>query len=289
MVERSPAVAAVLVVLAAVGAVPVAALSDAGVGSQQTTTGAANETNESLAPGERLAGVVGVEAAEIEGELEARTFGQRVAAAKANASAAGIVAAEVDDLEERLTELDARLRELERAHENGTLNEGEYRARLAQFHARQRTLQRQINQTEYVARELPAAALEARGVDVGAIETLRSQASELSGPEVAAVARSIAGKNAGTGMGGPPEHAGPPAFVQNRTGGPPADAGPGNQTGPPSDAGPGNETGQAADGGNDGSTGGNEGNGDGPNGNGDGDGYADLASVQSVVGPSDRP
>lgn len=289
MVERSPAVAAVLVVLAAVGAVPVAALSDAGVGSQQTTTGAANETNESLAPGERLAGVVGVEAAEIEGELEARTFGQRVAAAKANASAAGIVAAEVDDLEERLTELDARLRELERAHENGTLSEGEYRARLAQFHARQRTLQRQINQTEYVARELPAAALEARGVDVGAIETLRSQASELSGPEVAAVARSIAGKNAGTGMGGPPEHAGPPAFVQNRTGGPPADAGPGNQTGPPSDAGPGNETGQAADGGNDGSTGGNEGNGDGPNGNGDGDGYADLASVQSVVGPSDRP
>jgi len=244
MVETTPVIAVVLVVLAAVGAVPVAALSDTGVGPQQaTTTDAVNETNESLAPGERFAGVVGVEAAEIEGELEARTFGQRVAAAKTNESAAAVVAAEVDELDERLSELDARLQELERAHGNGTLSEGEYRARLAQLYARQRALQRQVNQTEYVAREFPAATLEAKGVDVAAIRALRSRASELSGPEVAAIAQSIAGKNAGAGIGGPPEQAGPPAFVQNRSSGPPSDAGPGSETGPPDDAGPGNETG----------------------------------------------
>ncbi|WP_436925548.1 hypothetical protein [Halosimplex amylolyticum] len=263
MVEASPVVAALLVVLGAVGAVPVAALTDAGVGAQQTAEDgtATNETaaNESLAPGERFAGVLGVEQAEISGEVEARAFGQRVAAARSNASAAGVVAAEVDDLDERLAELDARMDELERAHENGTLSEGQYRARLAKLHAEQRVLQRQINQTESVARELPAAALEAKGVNATAIATLRSQAGELSGPEVAAIARSIAGKNAGKGMGGPPDSAGPPAFVENRTdgpgasgngnaggqgnGGPPEDAGPGNETGPPEDAGAGNQSG----------------------------------------------
>ncbi|WP_415379314.1 hypothetical protein [Halosimplex sp. TS25] len=263
MVESSPVAAALLVVLGAVGAVPVAALTDAGVGPQQTAADGAepNETaaNESLAPGERFAGVVGVEQAEISGEVEARAFGQRVAAARSNASAAGVVAAEVDDLDERLAELDARMDELERAHENGTLSEGQYRARLAKLHAEQRALQRQINQTESVARELPAAALEAKGVNATAMATLRSQAGELSGPEVAAIARSIAGKNAGKGMGGPPDSAGPPAFVENRTdrpgapgngsangqgnGGPPENAGPGNETGPPEDAGAGNQSG----------------------------------------------
>jgi len=213
-----------------------------GPGQVETESG-----NESVAPGERFAGVVGVEAAEFEGELEARTFGQRVAAAKTNESAAGVLAEEVESLEDELAALDAEIRELEQAHENGSVGEGQYRARLAKLLAQQRALQRQINQTEYVAEALPAEALEAKGVNVTAIETLRSQASEMTGPEVAAVARSIAGKNAGKGMGGPPDEAGPPAFVQNRTGGPPADAGPGTETGPPEDAGPDNETGPPED------------------------------------------
>jgi len=276
MKRTSALVMAVVLVVGTLAWVPTAGLADSTVQFQQ-----ANEAqNGSLAPGEMLAGVVGVEAAEIEGELEARTFGQRVAAAKTNESAAGVVAAEVDDLDERLSELDDRLRELERARENGTLSEGEYRARLAQLHARQRALQRQVNQTEYVARQLPAAALEAKGVDVGAIETLRSRASELSGPEVAAVAQSVAGKNAGNGMSDPPEQAGPPAFVQNRSSGPPSDAGPGSETGPPDDAGPGNETGQA----------GGDGTGqsaDGDGGDGD-DGYADVESLQSTVASGGR-
>lgn len=321
MVETSPVVAAALVVLGAVGAVPVAALSGTDIGAQQTAANgtATDETaaDESLAPGERFAGVVGVEQAEIEGELAARAFGQRVAAAATNESAAGVVAAEVDALDERLAELDAELRELERAHENGTMSDGEYRARLARLHAEQRALQRQINQTGSVARQLPAAALEARGVDVTAIETLRSQASELTGPEVAAVARDIAGENAGKGMGGPPERAGPSAFGENRTGGPPVDAGPGNETGQAGDGAAGdggavneagqsgdagagnetsrtgddaagNETGQAGDGGDagtGGSTAGDDGSGDGANDGGGGD--ADEGASRSIATAGD--
>jgi len=236
MAETSPVVAALLVAVAAVGAVPVAALGG-GVPAQQTAT---NDTaaNESLAPGERFAGVVGVQQAEVAGEIEARAFGQRVAAAASNRSAAGVVAGEVEDLERRLSELDAEIAALEQAHENGTVSEGRYRARLAKLHAQERTIERRLNQTAAVADRLPAAALEAKGVNVTAIRTLRSQASQLTGPEVAAIARTIAGKGAGAGMGGPPADAGPPAFVENRTGGP---GGPesdrGNGNGPPDDAG----------------------------------------------------
>mgnify|MGYP003851738053 CR=1 FL=1 len=267
MAETSPVVAALLVAVAAVGAVPVAALGG-GAPAQQPAT---NDTaaNGSLAPGERFAGVVGVQQADVEGEIEARAFGQRVAAAASNRSAAGVVAGEVDDLEARLDELDAEVVALERAHENGTVSEGQYRARLAKLHAKQRAVERRLNQTSAVARGLPAEALEANGVNVTAIRTLRSRAGNLTGPEVAAIARTIAGKNAGKGVGDPP------AFVENRTrgpgasdgdrgngNGPPADAGPGNETtaagaqgngnGPPEDTGPDNETGPPED------TGGNE-------------------------------
>jgi len=241
MAETSPVVAALLVAVAAVGAVPVAALTG-GVPAQQPAT---NDTaaNESLAPGERFAGVVGVQQAEVAGEIEARAFGQRVAAAASNRSAAGVVAGEVEGLERRLSELDAEVAALERAHENGTVSEGRYRARLAKLHAHERAIERRLNRTAAVADRLPAAALEAKGVNVTAIRTLRSRASQLTGPEVAAIARTIAGKGAGEGIGGPPTDAGPPAFVENRTRGPGgAEQDRGNGNGPPEDAGPGNGT-----------------------------------------------
>jgi hypothetical protein len=253
MAETSAVVAAVFLAVAAVGAVPVAALTGPAGPAQVTATDdspANGSVNESLAPGERFAGVVGVQQADVEGEIEVRAFGQRVAAAASNRSAAGVVAGEVEELETRLAELDAEVAELRRAHENGTVSEGEYRARLAALHAKQRAVERRLNRTAAVAGGLPEAALEAKGVNVTAIRTLQSRASELTGPEVAEIARSIAGEGAGKGVGGPP------AFVENRTGppgdrgnggGPPDDAGPGGETGPPEDAGAGNGTGPSED------------------------------------------
>ena len=314
MAETSPVVAALLVAVAAVGAVPVAALGG-GVPAQQTAT---NDTaaNESLAPGERFAGVVGVQQAEVAGEIEARAFGQRVAAAASNRSAAGVVAGEVEDLERRLSELDAEIAALEQAHENGTVSEGRYRARLAKLHAQERTIERRLNQTAAVADRLPAAALEAKGVNVTAIRTLRSQASQLTGPEVAAIARTIAGKGAGAGMGGPPADAGPPAFVENRTGGPggpesdrgngngppddaggdganaseargngngpPESVGGDNETGPPDAGGPGNETGPPEDAGSDNETGLSD-----AGGPGNETGSAENDGAGTETGPSD--
>ncbi|MFC7196822.1 hypothetical protein ACFQL4_22830 [Halosimplex aquaticum] len=215
MVEASPVAAALLLVLGAVGAVPVAALAGSEAGAQQ----AATDGNETVAPGEQFAGVVGVQQAEVSSEVDARAFGQRIAAAGSNRSAAGVVAAEVGDLDERLAELESQLSELERAHENGTVSEGQYRARLAKLHAEQRAIERRLNQTEQVARGLPAEALEAKGVNATAIDRLRTKASEMTGPEVAAVARSIAGKNAGGGWAArpPPVHRRSPGTEPART------------------------------------------------------------------------
>lgn len=289
------AVLAVVVVLAgvagAVGAV------QAGAGPSGPEAGGADqvENGSEVAPGERMAGVVGAERASVESEVAVRAFDRRVATANSSRAKARVVGGQVANLQERLDELGAERAELERARENGTLSTGEYRARLAHLYAEERALQRLANRTERTARGLPAETLREQGVNVTAIQHLRANARNLTGPEVAAVARNIAGRSVGR-----PAGAGPPDF-DNRTGGPPGEGGPGNghgagpsdgETGPPDDeggpqAGAG-DGGSAGDGGPPGETGpanrtgGNEtatpdrpgGDGDGGAGDGSGDGDA---------------
>jgi hypothetical protein len=237
MAERVAVVAVVLAVALAgvTAAAPVAqsAGPDAEGAAQQTPV------NESVAPGERMAGVVGAEKAAVESEVAVRAFERRVATADSSTARAKVVGAEVETLQARLDELAAREAELREAHENGTLSTGEYRARLAQLYAEQRALERLTNRTERAARDLPEQALRQQGVNATRLQRLRSQARNLTGPEVADIARRIAGKSVGR-----PAGAGPPDFVTNGTRGP----GAGNGTGPPDRGGPpGNRTGGPAD------------------------------------------
>lgn len=231
MDHLSPAVAALLLIAGAVGAVPAAGPAGDAPGSAAAQTETAAEPP---APGEQLAAVVSVQRAEVDGEVAARAFDQRLARAETNGSRAGVVADEIDRIRQRLDELAAEQRELRAAHENGSLDRGEYRAELAQLRAEQRSLERRANRTEATARALPAAALEAKGVNATAIQQLRANAANLTGPEVAEIARSVAGNNAGAGLG--PSERGPPPFAGNGTRGSPGAAGPGQ--GPPDDAGP---------------------------------------------------
>jgi hypothetical protein len=225
------AVVAVVVVLAGVaGAVGAVGAGPAGPGVADAEQATANDSE--VAPGERMAGVVGAERASVESEVAVRAFDRRVAAADSSRAKARVVGGQIDDLQERLDELDAERAELEAARENGTLSQGEYRARLARLYAEERALQRLANRTEETARGLPVETLREQGVNVTAIERLRSDARNLTGPEVAAVARSVAGRSVGR-----PAGAGSP---DNRTQGPPGEDGPGSGQG----AGPaGNETG----------------------------------------------
>jgi hypothetical protein len=217
-----------------------------GVANETSTEAAANATDEEPPPGSALTGVVGVQGAEIEGEIESRGFEIALNRSGGNASKqAGVIANQLNDLETRLDELRERKNELARAREAGNITEGEYRARIAGVATRIATVQRLANQTANATRGIPAETLQERGVDANAIRELRQNARNLSGPEVAAIARGIAGPGAGTGLGG-----GPPENRTGRGNGPPGNGtgqgngAPGNGTGQGNGA-PGNGNGQA--------------------------------------------
>ncbi|MEF8775462.1 MAG: hypothetical protein V5A43_03030 [Haloarculaceae archaeon] len=230
----------VLLVAAAMITVPVGALAADGVSPD-----GANQVNEdgtenaSVAPGQMLAGNVDVGEAEIEGEIEARSFGITVAKAETDDATADVVSKALDSVEGRLNELEARKQALDRARENGSISEGEYRARITGLAAETANVKRLANASGTVSEGLPAEVLAARGIDVTAIQTLQDRASELRGPQVAEIARGIAGENVDARPGGPAagDRGGQPGDVP---GGEPGDASDGEPTevpgGEPSDA-----------------------------------------------------
>lgn len=125
---------------------------------------------------------------------------------------------------ERLTE------EYERLQERDDLAGPAYEARMARLASQINSLERAINETEPRATEV--------GVDTDKLDRLRENASGLAGPEVAEVARNVAGVEPPRG---PPDEvpgSGPGDRSNDSGAGPPANA-PANDTpgsGPPADA-----------------------------------------------------
>ncbi|WP_201294041.1 ABC transporter C-terminal domain-containing protein [Natronorubrum halalkaliphilum] len=121
-------------------------------------------------------------------------------------------------LENRLDELEA---EREALNESGDdLHPGEYQARLAKLGAEIRSLETELDKTEQRAVET--------GVDDERLANLQSNASNLTGSEVAQLARGLAGGN-GT-PGGPPDDPG------NQSAGNGQGQGQGHASGPPGNA-----------------------------------------------------
>ncbi len=232
--KRPTASLAVLIVgVMTVIAVPAAGLGPGaiagGLDPADDTGGVeANGTNNETPPGSTLTGIVGVQEAEIEGEIQSRGLEIALNRSDDNASKAAIIAGEVTDLESRLETLRERKNALDRARENNTITRGEYRGRIAEVSARISTIQRLANQTANASQGIPADALNERGVNASAISELRNRARNLSGPEIARIARDIAGPGVGKGLGG-----GPPTNKTNPGRGNDA---PGN--GPPENTGP---------------------------------------------------
>jgi len=220
------AVVAVALLIGAVAAIPVAgmAATDGPVADQHENGTENADENASVAPGERLSGVVGVQEAELEGEVDERTFGIKVAQAASNESRADVVAEQLGDVEQRLTDLEERKQELDEAHENGSMSEGKYRAEVAELAAQTQTAKGLANSSENASQGLPAELLESKGINVEAIQTLKNRAGQLTGPEVAEIARSIAGDAA-------PTDAGPPEDRPSETGSSDSDG----DAGPPED------------------------------------------------------
>ena len=230
----------VLVVLAVVAGtvLPAVAAVQVGQGAQDLASPSADSVataNESdnTTPGQQLSGVVGVGAAEIDGELGERSLSERLNRSGTNDSRAKVVAERVDELRDRLERLQERRQALIEVRNNGTITQGEFRARMAELAANVSATERVLNATADAAGGLPEETLEDNGVNVSSIQELRRNASELTGPEVSEIARSIAGNGAGDGMTGPPDFAGPPNGTPGPPNGTPGNGTPGAPNGTP--------------------------------------------------------
>lgn len=216
-------VAALVVVgFAAPTVVASPAATSAGADASPTVQAAdGNETANETAPGARLAGVVNVQGAEVEGAVAERAFGEQLAAAESNASKASVLASQSGDLDERVEELRERKQRLQDQLANETISHGRYRAEMARVAAELSTANRLLDRASSEARHLPSAALENAGVDLADLERLRQAAGNLSGPEIAEIARDLGGPPMNISVG-PPGNVtrGPP---ENGPGGPPSD------------------------------------------------------------------
>ncbi|ACM56376.1 DUF7096 domain-containing protein [Halorubrum lacusprofundi] len=279
--NRRIALIAVAVVL--VGVAGIAAAGPVGTAVAQDGPVAANETSEGngmgasngtadISPGERLSGVIGVQRAEVAGEVDSRAFEVGLNRTGTDEERAALVAERLDRIEERLSEIERRQRELRERRDAGELTQGEFAARMAETGARAEAVKREANRSAAVARDLPEPVRAAQGLDSERMDAVRERANGVSGPEVSAIARGVAGDGVGQPLAS--ERRGPPAGVpgagagtENATGnttgagassppapGKPGDGGPsvgagsgsgsaGNGDAPPGNATPGSETG----------------------------------------------
>lgn len=206
--------------------------------AETTATNESNSTSEDdsggIAPGEQLAGVFAVQQAEIDGELESRSFGKRVSEAASNDSKARVVADQLNESRERLEELRERRSELRAARESGNISRGHYHARAAQLTAEIRSLQRLLDRSSDVARKLPAETRRSNGIDSADVERLRTGARTLSDEEVSDVARRVAGPGVGNGLAADEKPGERKGTERSETDAP----GRSNERGPPSATGP---------------------------------------------------
>jgi uncharacterized membrane protein YgcG len=140
-------------------------------------------------------------------------------------------------LDRRLDRLQNRSEELAAMRERGEIPEVAYTARASAIRTQIDSLRTAISEANETATQV--------GVNTTRLDRLRDRAANMTGPEVAALARNITDVRRGPPPGagppnGTPPQAGPPG---NGTGGPPSEGPPGNGTGgPPSEGPPGNGT-----------------------------------------------
>lgn len=204
--KQTATFAAVLVSVVALAVAPVAAAAPAGPAvtfDAQETDAPSPDANATVAPGERLSGVVGVQQAEIQADVDERTVAVQLAQEKTDAAKAEIVAEVLADVEQRLEELDQEKQDLQQAREDGSISEGEFRAEMSEVAAETAAAERMTDAAERAADGLPTETLEEQGINYEAIQKLKNQASDVSSDQVREWAQSIAGPDVGTSVSGP--------------------------------------------------------------------------------------
>ncbi|PSQ43067.1 hypothetical protein BRD17_07140 [Halobacteriales archaeon SW_7_68_16] len=184
-----------------------------GVGSASPpgydTEGPSNNSSV-VSPGEQFAGVIGVQGAEVRGEIAGRTFDERVENADGPDERASVVGEQLRSLRDRIDDLRTEYGDRETATRNGSADAGERTTRDAVTAAESAAADELLDRTARAADSLPPGA----EVDEEAIGAVRNESAALDRNESGAIAV-IGGADAGRRLRGPPE------WVQNRTG-PPA-------------------------------------------------------------------
>ncbi|MFC7132620.1 MULTISPECIES: hypothetical protein [Salinibaculum] len=240
MKRRQVAVTVALAVCAvALVAVPVVGLGVA-PGAQVDNASSDNTTNGSF--GQQVSSFMQASAADADSSVE-RGMWQASVNQTVNESGdpAPKVAGRVAALERRLQELQNRTEQLRAERRNLSSNrQVAYTARASALREQIVNLREDINATERTAMRV--------GVDASSLDRVRAAAGNATGPEVAAIARSITdaprGPPAGVPGGGPPGDRGPGGVdPANGTTGPgPGNAGPPGRDSGPAAGGPGNAT-----------------------------------------------
>jgi hypothetical protein len=153
-----------------------------------------NTTDPNISPGERLSGVIGVQEAELDGNIKNRTFGIRIARASNDHAKAQIIAAEFRAIDRRLNDLENQQAALKQARSNRSISKTAYRVRTTGLVAKMQTVETRAYITGDQAATLPAKPLNDVGMNMTSIRTLTQHAGNLSGPEIAAIAQATAGE-----------------------------------------------------------------------------------------------
>lgn len=224
-------------------------VTDGNVTDGNTTDGneSANETVE-LAFGQQISVIVSAQQAEMESEIEDGAFTYTFE--RGNKSEA--VKQRLRDIHERILEFKREKAELREEYRNGNLSKQEYLARKTRLSVKANATNESVSDVSNKTEEMNES--ERAQVNFTAIELLKNEARNMTGPEVARIAHTIAGK--APAHAGPPAWAGPPEADGNESRGPPADVGDGrpddvgppdrnesDRGGPPSGVGPGDGAG----------------------------------------------
>ena len=175
---RAPAIAALCAValLAVVAPVAAAAAGGATGGVQSDATNATNDSS----MGAEISAFMQSSASEADGAVEDGMF-EAEYDERTDDDRATLVEHRTGDLQADLAELRERRQELRENRDE--MSEVEYRARMSRLVSDIRSLERSVDRTEPLA--------EAAGVNTTALRSIRNNASELSGQEVAELARQL--------------------------------------------------------------------------------------------------
>jgi hypothetical protein len=251
---------ALVVVGGALTAVPAGATSVGASDNAEATaeplgnagpTAAANDTTNNSSLGADISSFMQSSTAEVDGAVETGMWTAAFDTTENQSVRAQLLDRRTSELRTELTDLQQRKRELIAEREAGNITEVAYKAKVSRLVGEINALQSAIDTTSTRAEQTNAS--------VESLDALRTESENLTGPEIASVARNTTGVGVDNGQGGPPADVGNGSGVgsgnsagngnsatdaDNETTGAPVDVGNGtnetnasNAGGPPADAG----------------------------------------------------